>query len=205
MPGGHDKTARPVPWGHRKSFRGEFMKSTTLKAAIAIPIVAATSSTMLVVGASSSSAARSPIAPEASYQMLTASCTQSNGRFVAVGKARAHVGQVPLNNKKYYQKVTVQLDKKVIGGMWRKLEKREYSSGKFTNANVPTHSTPGVKSVVGPTIANGGTMSVKLKVTLKQVRRGPDKSVWAYQVRSQPFSCSIASPGGGGFTGGGGS
>lgn len=136
--------------------------------------------------------------------MLTARCGETNGRFVAVGKARAHVGQVPLRNKKYYQKVTVQLDKKVIGGMWRKLEKREYSSGKFTHRNVPTYSTPAVKSVVGPTLANGGTMSVKLKVTLKQVRRGPDKSVWAYQVRSQPFMCSISSPGGDVFIGGGG-
>jgi hypothetical protein len=133
----------------------------------------------------------------AGYTWVRADCTYDpvNDRYVAVGRIRTDVNSVPDNSKTYYQKVNIRIDKAVVGGEWRRLEGRTYSWSEFTHEDLPTFSTSGVKSVVGPSIASGGVLRVKVNAKLRQKRPGPDKTVWSYIVATDSFGCDFGTPG----------
>jgi hypothetical protein len=148
-------------------------------------------STILVTAAPAEAAPRVPTTSEVSWNFNRAECVQGPDRFWAVGQTRNTVKYLEKPKKWHYQKVTTQIDRYTVGGMWRKMESRSYDWGRFKGGALPTWSTSGVKSAVGATIANGGYMSVKTTVTLKRVRTGPDATVWKYTVRSNPFQCYL--------------
>ena len=132
-----------------------------------------------------------PIIPtEASFVFKRYDCVLTDSGFVARGQVRTNVSTLRKPKSTYYQKVTVQIDKLGLGQQWRKMESRTYDWSKFTQKDLPTYSTSGVKTAVGAVIADGGFLSVKVKVKLKRVVPGPDFTTWSYERRSPTFQCS---------------
>lgn len=131
-----------------------------------------------------------PAKGQASSKFLTYRCDydDSTGMFKALARARTYVHWV--DSGTYYQEVTIQIDKLALGQQWRKLEKRTYDFARFRDADTSVHSTPGVRTVVGATIADGGTMRAKITVLLRKKRNGPDPIVWKYVASSPQFGCA---------------
>lgn len=126
---------------------------------------------------------------QAAYKFLTARCDYdgSTGRFVARARVRTHVNW--LDKGTFYQEVTIQIDKLALGQQYRKMEARTYDFSRIKDADTPTYSTAGVRTVVGATIANGGTLRAKVTVLLRKKRLGPDPIVWKYVKSSAQFAC----------------
>ena len=127
---------------------------------------------------------------EASFKWLKAGCsmTDQNG-YRAVVKARSWVNKTRNPGKRYYQIISIDIDAQTAGGGWTKVGGQKADRARFTGSAVPTHSTASYATSVGAGIGYGGTLRGYMKVTLKQVRPGPDKSVWTYTVHSNPFVC----------------
>jgi hypothetical protein len=149
---------------------------------------------LLVVTAAPTAAAAAPAPPRgsASYEWPRSDCSMdANDRFWAVGKVVTHLHWLPDAKNTYYQHVTVQIDRLALGHTWRTMESKKYDWSRVKRKDVPTYSTSAVRAAVGATIANGGELSAKVHVQLKQVRTGPDKVVWEYTNRTANFSCSL--------------
>lgn len=132
-----------------------------------------------------------PIIPmEATWKITRYDCVATDTGFVARGQVRTWVNTVRRAKSHYYQKVTVEIDKLGLGQQWRSMDKRTYSWSVFTKKDLPTYSTSGSRTVVGPTIADGGYLSVKFQVKLKRVVPGPDLTTWSYERRGPTFQCS---------------
>jgi hypothetical protein len=127
---------------------------------------------------------------QAEYKFLTYRCDydDSTGRFEARARARTSVHWVGAGT--YYQEVKLQIDKLVLGQQYRMMEQRTYDFSRFQDADTTTYSTSGVRTAVGATIANGGTMRAKVTVLLRKKRLGPDPIVWRYVGSSPQFGCS---------------
>jgi hypothetical protein len=145
----------------------------------------------LVVVPSGAVAADVPASGAASYHWKRANCVETAAGYRSVGIVKTWVNQFPVAdgdaNSRYYQHVTVQIDKQVLGAMWRKVDKRSYDKPRFTTREkLPTWSTSGIRTGL---MDETHTLSAKATVQLKRERRGPDKTVWEYTVRSAPFEC----------------
>lgn len=137
-------------------------------------------------------------APTGAYRFgwMHRSCSlDAQGRLVARASARVTVLSVPKDGKTYYQKTDIRIDTTKgttgVGQVQRKVEAVKRSHPPFTKT--PTYSTPGVKSVIGPTIATQETLTALVQVYLMQKRKGPDKTVWGYYARSPAIPCKYES------------
>jgi hypothetical protein len=144
--------------------------------------------TLTLVSAAPAGAVSSPPAGAYKYKWKTHRCDVSTDRSIA--SIRTEVLGVPSFGKRYYQEVTIQIDR--LGGFgpasntWRKVDSRNYDWSRFTAASLPTYSTSSIRTGLQPST---GQLSAKATVTLRQVRNGPDKKVWQYKVRSPTFTC----------------
>lgn len=153
---------------------------------------------LLAFGASVAEGARQPDAGEYGFSWKRAACvpgSPSPSGYVALASIRTEVRSVPEAGKRYYQEVQIAIDKLGVGQLWRAVEKRTYDWSRFTAAALTTYSTSGVKTAVGPTIVNGGTLSARATVKLRRVKLGPDPVIWKYEVRTAPFTCPVVSGG----------
>jgi hypothetical protein len=144
---------------------------------------------LVSLAAAPAAQARPPANNEFSYRWTKFSCTMgSDGYFHSIGTIKTYVHAVERPDVRYYQKVTVQIDRQAgfAGTTWRKVAKRTWSWSQFTVRDLPTYSTSSVRTGLQPDAAN---LTAKATVKLKRVRRGYDTTVWEYQRRSPVFSC----------------
>ena len=166
---------------------GAVMGTHLRNAIVGVPL-AAVSSVGMVLATAQPANATLPNPDEFGFEFLIADCgLQNSGQIIARGKARSTVERVPDSDKQYYQKVSIRIDHSETTTNWRSLEKRSYSTLNFSESS---YTTPGVRSVVGPSIANGENLRIRVDVKLKQVRTGPDKTVWKITLPSTPFTCT---------------
>lgn len=129
-------------------------------------------------------AVKQPSPGAASVEWRKAFCTDA---LRAIGEVKTTVRRVPTVRQTYYQEVKVQLDRRVIGGMWRQVDSRVYDWSRFRARNLPMWSRSAHRSGLA---SAGVSYTFKATVWLKQVRRGPDKTVWRYRSRSPAFTCA---------------
>ena len=121
----------------------------------------------------------------------------NTGVMVKIGSIRTEVSSVADaspgagENSRYYQLVKVQIDRYTSVG-WRKVQLKKWDWGRFTTAQLPTHSTSAVRTGMGH---DAGYFSAKATVRLKRVIPGPDYTVWKYTARSRSFQCGFGAPG----------
>ena len=145
------------------------------------------------LGGPAVAAAEPPLPPTGSskYHWLRAECVETDQGYRSIARVRTHVLSIADDgdaSARYYQEVKVQIDRSVdsTDTTWRKVDARSYDWGRFTSAQTPTYSTSGMRTGLQP---DAGTLSAKATVWLKRTRRGPDKTVWRYRVRSAIFTC----------------
>jgi hypothetical protein len=135
--------------------------------------------------------ARLPTAAEYSYKWKKYGCFETDNGYRSIATIKTWVNQVEYAGVRYYQKVTVQIDRLAGYGSasatWRKVDGRTYDWSRFTNRDLPTYSTSAVRTGMQPDTA---MLSAKATVRLKRVRKGYDTTVWSYKVRSPQFSCT---------------
>jgi hypothetical protein len=138
-------------------------------------------------------AADAPPSGAAEYVFKRANCVETSVGYRSVGIVKTLVHQLPADDgdakSRYYQKVSIQIDKQVIGNMWRKVDKRTYDWSRFTRRQkLPTWSTSGIRTGL---MDETHTLTAKATMKLKRERPGrlPDKTIWEYTVRSAPFEC----------------
>ncbi len=148
---------------------------------------------VLLLAPAGALAADGPPSGAASFSWKRANCVETSAGYRSVGVVKTVVNQLPADdgdaNSTYYQKVVVQIDKQVIGDMWRKVDKRSYDWSRFTRGQkLPTWSTSGIRTGL---MDETHTLTAKATVKLKRERPGrlPDKTIWEYTVRSAAFEC----------------
>jgi hypothetical protein len=137
------------------------------------------------------SAADMPPWGAAKFSWKRANCVETDKGYRSVGIVRTEVHQFPASdgdmNSRYYQEVTIQIDRQVLGNMWRKVDQRKYDWSRFTRSTkLPTWSTSGIRTGL---MDETHTLTAKATVKLKREKWGRDKTVWEYTVRSAPFEC----------------
>jgi hypothetical protein len=153
---------------------------------------------LLGLGAPATSTATppKPSGNASTYKWLRAECKETDQGFRSFGSVKTWVNYLSAYdgdaNSVYYQRVTVQIDRLAGFGnasnRWSKVDSKTYSWSRFTRREpLPTWSTTAIRSPLQPDEA---TLSVKATIRLKRVRKyRPDKTVWQYMVRSEPFTC----------------
>ena len=122
-------------------------------------------------------------------------CFSTDNGFRSRGTARTHVTHLSDPDKTHYQEVKIQIDRLAGYGdssmTWRKVDSKVYDWSRFTGSDVPTYSTSSMRAGLQPDTAD---LTVKVTVWLKQVRVGPDKTVWKYTRRSPILTCFGLNP-----------
>lgn len=105
-----------------------------------------------------------------------------DGQFVAGYSVKSTVKWLAQPKRKHYLKTHIRTDKLGLGDQWRKMESRKNSTGLFKGKDLPYWTTPGVRTVVGPTIASQGVLRGIVTVELKTPDKARDTTVWRYDV-----------------------
>ena len=132
--------------------------------------------------------AREPVPGEWSALIGLQTTDCATGKLVF--KIQSHVHSVPNNSKTYYQIGEIKFQGK-SGLGWNTYDHYKVDKPRFTWDDLPTWSTFADKTTLGLSLVYGAELRAVLTVWLKQVRRGPDKTVWKAARWSPQPTCTI--------------
>jgi hypothetical protein len=125
---------------------------------------------------------------------LRAYCSEGASYYDFHGLFRAYTRYVPSAKSKYYQRVKLILEY-AENGSWHAVAggSKTRDSGTFKLSNLPTYTTPGIKTSAGLNYSYGKIFRFRAVVKLKHVLPGkiPDTTTWRYQLASNHFTCNF--------------
>ena len=134
--------------------------------------------------------AREPVPGEWSWSILGQETDCNTGSLFF--RVRSWVNSVPDNDETYYQIGEIKFQGKNGRGVWNTYDHYKVDKPRFTWGDLPTYSTFADRTTLGLSLLYGAELRAYLTVWLKQVRPGPDKTVWKVTLSSPQPACSIS-------------
>lgn len=109
-------------------------------------------------------------------------CFTRKARF----SARGTLASLPYGSKNtdvFYLQKEIRWDRSVGSNGYRNIDVRKYDSPRFSTKNLAMITTLADSTVVPGAYLGDSNYSMNLKVTLRKVRRGPDKKIWREERR----------------------
>lgn len=162
---------------------------------ILVRLIAMSLATTLSLAGVAEAAPKPPRAGTVKFTWVSYGCQDTDKGLRAWGTARSEIVWIDEDSKPrstYYQKIKIQIDTQMSDSWWRQVygADKTFEGSRFTKAGLPWYQTAGYRAK----IRANATFSAKATIWLKRSRRGLDKNVWRYAVRSPSFTCAQSIP-----------